>query len=73
MSYNGLLEAHERDGTRVLDVLVWQKLTGSGERATIAVSKVVFAGHVVGNGQQTPIPRMVAAIEDLEMRYTQCW
>ena len=31
--------------------------------ATIAVSEVVFAGHVVENGQRKPIPGKVAAIE----------
>ena len=63
MSYEELLEAHERDVTRVLDLLVRHKLTGSSDKATIAVSEVVFAGHVVGNGQRKPIPGMVAAIE----------
>ena len=38
MSYDELLEAHERDVTRVLDLLVRHKLTGSSEKATIAVS-----------------------------------
>ena len=37
-------------------------LTGSSDKATIAVSEVVFAGHVVGNGQRKPIPGKVAAI-----------
>ena len=50
MSYDELLEAHERDVTRVLDLLVRHKLTGSSDKATIAVSEVVSAGHVVGNG-----------------------
>ena len=66
MSYEELLEAHERDVTRVLDPLVRHKLTGSGDKATIAVSEVVFAGHVVGNGQRKPIPGKVAAIEHWE-------
>ena len=66
MSYEELLEAHERDVTRVLDLLVRHKLTGSSDKATIAVSKVVFAGHVVGNGQRKPIPGKVAAIEHWE-------
>ena len=66
MSYEELLEAHERDVTRVLDLLVRHKLTGSSDKATIAVSEVVFAGHVVGNGQQKPIPGKVAAIEHWE-------
>ena len=30
------------------------------------VSEVVFAGHVVGNGQRKPIPGKVAAIEHWE-------
>ena len=66
MSYEELLEAHERDVTRVLDLLVRHKLTGSSDKATIAVSEVVFADHVVGNGQRKPIPGKVAAIEHWE-------
>ena len=66
MSYEEFLEAHERDVTRVLDLLVRHKLTGSSDKATIAVSEVVFAGHVVGNGQRKPIPGKVAAIEHWE-------
>ena len=66
ISYDELLEAHERDVTRVLDLLVRHKLTGSSDKATIAVNEVVFAGHVVGTGQQKPIPGKVAAIEHWE-------
>ena len=62
MSYDKLLEAHERDVTRMLELLVPHKLTGSSDKATIAVSEVVFAGHVVENGQRKPIPGKVAAI-----------
>ena len=63
MSYEELLKAHERDVTRVLDLLVRHKLTGSSDKATIAVSEVVLAGHVVGNRQRKPTPSIVAAIE----------
>ena len=66
MSYDELLEAHERDVTRVLDLRVRHKLTGSSDKATIAVSEAVFAGQVVGNGQQEPIPGKIAAIEHCE-------
>ena len=66
MSYDELLEAHERDVTRVLNWLVRGKLTGSTDKSTIAVSEVVFAGHVFGNGQRKPIPGSVAAIEHWE-------
>ena len=66
MNYDELPEAHERDVTRVLDLLVKHKLTGSSDKATITVSEVVFAGHVVGNGQRKPIPGKVAAIEHWE-------
>ena len=58
MSYNELLKASQRDVTRLLDLLVQHKLTGSSDKATIAVSEVVFAGHVVGNGHRKPIPGM---------------
>ena len=66
MSYDELLEAHERDIRGVLDILVRHKLTGSSDKATIAVSEVVFTGHVVCNGQRKPIPGKVAAIEHWE-------
>ena len=66
MRYEELLEAHERNVTRLLDLLVSHKLTGSSDEATIAVSEVVFAGHVVGNRQRKPIPGKVAAIEHWE-------
>ena len=36
MSYDELLEAHEREVTRVLDLLVQHKLTSSSDNATIA-------------------------------------
>ena len=78
MSFEELLEAHERDVTRVVDLLVRHKLTGSSDKATIAVSEVVFAGHVVGNGQRKPIPGKVAAIEHWEkpkrsLSYGRTW
>ena len=70
MSYDELLEAHARDVTRVPDLLVWHKLTSSFDKAVIAVSEVVFAGHLVGNGQPKPIPPIVAAIEHWEKAKT---
>ena len=66
MSYDELLEAHERDVTSMLDLLDRHKLTGSSDKATMAVSEVVFAGHIVGTGQRKPIPGKVAAIEHCE-------
>ena len=68
MSYNELLEAHERDLSRVPDLLVRHNLTGSSDKVTIAVGEAVFAGHKVDNGQQKPIFRKVAAIEHSELR-----
>ena len=66
MSYEELLKAHERDVSRVLDLQVWHRLTGSSDKATIVVREVVFTGHVVGNGQLKPKPGKVAAIEHWE-------
>ena len=65
-SYDELLEAQDRNATRVLDLLVPHKLTGNRDKPTIAVSPVVFEGNVVGNGQPKPIPGKVAAIEHWE-------
>ena len=66
MSYHELPEAHERDVIRVPDLPVRHKLTGSSDKATIAVSEVVFARQIVGNGQRKPIPGKVVAIEHWE-------
>ena len=63
MSYHELLGARERDLTRVLDLLIRHKLTGSSDIATIAVREVVCAGHVVCGGQGKTIPVKVVAIE----------
>ena len=49
MSYDELLEAQEKDVTKLLDLLVEHKLTGNIDKATIAVSMVVSVGHVVSN------------------------
>ena len=56
MSYDELLQAHERDIARVLDLAVRHRLSGSNDKATIAVREVDFSGHVVGNGQRNPLP-----------------
>ena len=66
MSYVELFEAHERDITRLLDLLLRHKRTGSSDKATVVVREVVFARQVVGNGQRKPIPGKVAAIEHWE-------
>ena len=66
MCYHELLKAHDRAVTRVPNPLVRHKLTGSSDKPTIAVIEVVFAGHVVGNGQPKPTPAKVAAIEHWE-------
>ena len=63
MSYDELVEEHERELTRVLDLLVRHKLTGSSDKVTIAVSEL-------GNGQRKPIPGKVATIEHCEMPKT---
>ena len=66
MSYEELLRAHEGDVTRVLDLLFRHKLRGSSDKGTIAVSKVVFVGGVVGKRQQKAIAGDVVAIEHCE-------
>ena len=66
MSYDELVEAQERNITTVLDLLVRHKITGTNDTATIAVSEVIFVGHVVGNGQWKPILGEVPAIDHLE-------
>ena len=63
MTYDELLEAHDRNLTRLRDLLMRHKVMGSSDKSTIAVSKVVFAGHVVGRGKRNPIPCKRAAIE----------
>ena len=63
MRYGELVVAHERDVPRLLDLLARHKLTGSSVKATIAISEVVFAGHIAGDGQRKPISGKVAALE----------
>ena len=70
MSYDQLLEAQEKEVTRMLDLLVRHKLTDSSDKSTIGVSEVVFAGHLVGDGQRKPIPGKIAAIEHWEQPKT---
>ena len=66
MSDHQMLVVHKRDITRVLDLLVWDKLTETSDKATKVLSEVVFAGHVVDIGQRKPITGKVAAIEHRE-------
>ena len=56
MSSDEPQEAHERDITIMLDLLLRHNLKGSSDKATIAVNEVAFGGHVVGNGQRKYIP-----------------
>ena len=66
MTDEEVLAAHEADLRRVLNLLVSLQLTGSADKATIAVNEVQFAGHVVGMGQRKPIPGKIAAVENWE-------
>ena len=50
----------------MLNLLVRHKLTGSSDKASIAVSEVVLADHVIGNRQRKPIPGRVAAMDHWE-------
>ena len=66
MADEEVLSAHESDLRRVLEVLVSQTLNGSGDKATIALNGVEFAGNVVGTGQHKLIPGHIAAVENWE-------
>ena len=66
MTDEEVLAANEADLRRVLGLLVSLQLTGSADKATIAVNEVEFAGHVVGMGQRKPIPGKIAAVENWE-------
>ena len=66
MTDEEVLAAHEADLRRVLDLLVSLQLTGSADKATIAVKEMGFAAHVVGMGQCKPIPGKIAAVENSE-------
>ena len=54
MSFDEPPKAYGRGVTRVLDLLFRRKLRGSSDKATIAMSEVFFAGHVVRNGNGSP-------------------
>ena len=66
MTDEEVLAAHEADLRRVLDLLVSLQLSGSADKAAIAVNEVELAGHVVGMGQRKAIPGKIAAVENWE-------
>ena len=70
MLYEELSEAHERDSTRVPDLLVGCQLAASPDKATVAVSEVVFARHVVGGSIQKHTHSKVAPIAHEERPHT---
>ena len=47
-----------------MDLLVSLQLTGTADKATIAVNEVELAAHVVGMGQRKPIPGKIATVEN---------
>ena len=61
-----LVEKHDRDVRRVLDVLKCEELVADQRKCRFFVREVEFCGHVLGNGQRRPAPGKLKALEKLE-------
>jgi hypothetical protein len=65
-----LLEAHDRDLRRVLEVLKIEVLVADGKKAQLFVKEVEFCGQILGNGTRRPAPGKLRAIEKWEVPKT---
>ena len=65
-----LIEAHEKDFGRVLEVLDKHSMVCKPTKSSLFVREVGFAGHVVGHGQRRPMPGKLAALRHWEAPQT---
>ena len=70
MTDNKLMEAHEKDLRRVLEVLNKHSMVCKPTKASLFVREVEFAGHVVRHGQPRPVPEKLAALRHWEKPQT---
>ena len=66
MSEDELINAHEEDLRRVLDVLDRHQMVCKPTKASLFVKEVEFAGHGIGHGQRRPMPGKLAALNGWE-------
>ena len=66
MSEEELIKAHEKDLSRLLDVLDRHQMVCKPTKASLFVKEAEFAGHVVGHGQCRPMPGKLAALTHWE-------
>ena len=66
MSEDELIQAHEKDLRRVLDVLDHRQIVCKPTKASSFVKEVELAGHMVGHGQRRPMPGKLAALNHWE-------
>lgn len=65
-----LLEAHDRDLRRVLDVLKKEELVADLKKVELFTPEVTFCGHILGGGTRRPAPGKLKAIEKWETPQT---
>ena len=58
-----LINAHQKDLRRVLDVLDRHRKVCKPSQASLFVKVIEFAGHVVGHGQRRPKPGRLAVLD----------
>ena len=66
MSEDELIKAHQKDLTRVLDVLDPHHIVCKPTKASLFVREVEFAGQEVGHALRRPMPGKLAALPDWE-------
>ena len=61
-----LLETHDKDLRRVLEVLKEQRLVADQKKCYLFVREVEFCGQVLANGTRRPMPGKLRALENWE-------
>ena len=70
MTEDQLIEAHEKGLCRVLSELDKHNMVCKPTKASLFVTEVEFAGHVVGHGQRGPMPGKLASLHHREKPQT---
>ena len=66
MSEDEMINAHDKELRRVLDVVDRHQMVCKPTKASLFVKEVEFAKHVVGHGQCRPMPGKLAALNHWE-------
>ncbi len=61
-----LLDTHERDLRKVLQILKEKMFVANIDKCKLFVKTVEFCGHILGNGERRPAPGKLRVIEKWE-------